>query len=172
MIEKRKRIGIVSTMDTKGEECAFLKEQIERLGYHVVVIDVGVMGEARISTDISRQQIACAGGRELEKLREAARAGADRTDATKVMIEGVKKLLAEAYKEGRVDGLIGLGGSTGSSIAVEAMRALPVGVPKLIVTTVLDLLDVEVEDTIALFQSPCDIIGVNSISKSVFARAA
>ena len=172
MTSKRKTIGIISTMDTKGAECGLLKERIEGLGYQPLIIDVGVMGEPQIWADLTRQEIALAGGVKLEQLQEAARAGADRAEATEVMIEGVRKLLAKAHAESRLDGLIGLGGSTGSSIALEATRALPPGLPKLIVTTVLDLQDVEDEDDLALFQSPCDIMGLNSILKKSLFQAA
>lgn len=171
MTGERKKIGIISTMDTKGAECTFLKERIESLGYQILIIDVGVMGEPQIRADITRQEVAFAGGVKLERLQEAASAGADRAKATEVMIEGVRKLLAAAHAEERLDALIGLGGSTGSSIALEAMRALPPGLPKLIVTTVLDLQDVEDEDDVALFQSPCDIMGLNSILKNTLSQA-
>jgi len=169
---EQKTIGIISTMDTKGEECAFLKNQIEKHGHKTLIIDVGVMGEPRIKTDITREEIAKAGGEELPDLQEAAKAGSDRAEATEVMIEGVEELLANAYKDGRLHAMVGLGGSTGSSIAIEAMRALPQEAPKLLLTTVADLQDVDDEDGIAVLQTPCDIMGLNSILKNTLSQAA
>ena len=172
MSEQYKVIGIISTMDTKSLECAFLKKCIEELGYRTMIIDVGVMGAPQIKTDLSREMIAQAGGRDLKELQENAETGADRTDATEAMIDGVTELLPEAYEQGSVHGLIGLGGSTGSSLALEAMRALPRGVPKLLLTTVLDLQYVDDEDEISLFQSPCDILGLNSMLRNALSQAA
>jgi hypothetical protein len=168
---EQKTIGIVSTMDTKGEECAFLKNQIEKLGCKTLIIDVGVMGEPQIKSDITREEIAKAGGEELADLQEAAKAGAERAGATEVMVEGVEELLADAYEKGSLHAMVGLGGSTGSSIAVEAMRAIPSDAPKLLLTTVADLQDVDDEDGIAVFQTPCDIMGMNSILKNSLSQA-
>ncbi len=165
-------VGILSTMDTKGRECAYLKERIEEIGYSTFIIDVGVMGEPQIKTDLTREEIAAAGGKELGDLIREAEAGADRAEATGVMIEGVTRLMGKAHEEGKLHALVGLGGSTGSSIALEAMKALPSGVPRLMLTTVLDLQDVDDEDDIALFQSPVDILGLNSIMRTTLAQTA
>jgi uncharacterized protein (UPF0261 family) len=172
MAELKKTIGILSTMDTKGKESGFLKNEIEKRGFGTFIIDVGVMGEPQIKTDLTREEIARAGGKELEDLIREADEGADRADATEVMIQGVKRLIAKAHEENKLHALVGLGGSTGSSIALEAMRELPADAPRLMLTTVLDLQDVENEDNIALFQSPCDILGLNSILKNTLSQTA
>jgi len=166
-----KTIVIPVTLDTKGEETKFLKEQIERKGLKTIVIDVGVLGKPLFKADISREKVARAGGKSLKELVEAARKGADRTEATNVMIEGVKQIVKQLHSKGKLDGIISLGGSTGSAIGTMAMSVLPVGVPKLMVATGFETQFVGAKD-IAILQTPADILGLNSIMKQTLASAA
>lgn len=166
-----KTIVIPVTLDTKGEETKFLKEQIESRGHKTIVIDVGVLGKPYFKADISREKVARAGGKSLKELVKAARKGADRTEATNVMIEGVKQIVKQLHAEGKLDGIISLGGSTGSAIGTMAMSVLPVGVPKLMVATGFETQFVGAKD-IAILQTPADILGLNSIMKQTLASAA
>jgi len=166
-----KTIVIPVTLDTKGEETKYLKEQIERKGHKTIVIDVGVLGEPLFKADISREKIARAGGRSLRELVQAAKKGADRTEATNVMIEGVKAIVKKLHSEGKLDGIISLGGSTGSAIGTSVMSVLPIGVPKLMVSTGFETQFVGAKD-ITIMQTPADILGLNSIMRQTLASAA
>jgi len=167
-----KTIGIIATLDTKSVEVQFIKEQIERRGHKALVIDTGVLGEPSLKADYTREQVAEAGGKTLKELVEAAERGVDRAAATKVMIEGAKKAVKDLYAQGKLDGLISLGGSTGTSIGLAAMKTLPIGMPKLMLTTQLDIQEVEEEDDMAMMQTPADLLGLNIIMRRTLANAA
>ncbi len=166
-----KTIVLPVTLDTKGEETKYIKEEIERKGHNTIVIDVGVLGKPLIKADIPREEVAQAGGKSLQELVGAAEKGADRTEGTNVMIKGVEKIVRELYFAGKLDGIISLGGSTGTAIGTAAMRALPIGVPKLMVTTWFNAQSVGTKD-ITMMQTPADILGLNSVMRKTLANAA
>ena len=166
-----KTIVIPVTLDTKGEETEYLKGQIERKGHKTIVIDVGVLGKPLFKADISRGKVARAGGKSLRELVEAAKKGADRTEATDVMIEGLKTIVKRLHSQGKLDAIISLGGSTGSALGTAAMSVLPIGVPKLMVSTGFETQFVGAKD-IAILQTPADILGLNSIMRKTLASAA
>jgi len=166
-----KTIVIPVTLDTKGEETKYLKEQIERKGHKTIVIDAGVLGKPAFKAEVSRGKVARAGGRSLVELIEAAKKGADRTEATNVMIEGVKEIVRKLHAQGKLDGIISLGGSTGSAIGTSVMSILPIGVPKLMVSTGFELQFVGAKD-ITIMQTPADILGLNSVMRQTLASAA
>ena len=166
-----KTIVIPVTLDTKGQETEFVKNEIERRGHNTTVIDVGVLGRPQMKADISREEVAQAGGKSLRELIEAADRGADRTDATNVMINGVQKIVKELHSRGELDGIISLGGSTGTAIGTQAMSVLPIGVPKLMVSTWFELQFIGAKD-ITMMQTPADIMGLNSVMKQALASAA
>jgi uncharacterized protein (UPF0261 family) len=166
-----KTIVVPVTLDTKGEETKYLKEHIERKGHKTIVIDVGVLGKPLFKADISREKVARAGGKSLRELVEAAKKGADRTEATNVMIEGVKQIVRKLHAQGKLDGIISLGGSTGSAIGTSVMSILPIGVPKLMVSTGFELQFVGAKD-ITIMQTPADILGLNSVMRQTLASAA
>ncbi len=166
-----KTIVMPVTLDTKGEEAKYLKEQIERKGHKTIIIDVGVLGKPLFKADISREKVTRAGGKSLRELVEAAKKGADRTEATNVMIEGVKKIVRKLHAQGKLDGIISLGGSTGSAIGTSVMSTLPIGVPKFMVSTGFELQFVGAKD-ITIMQTPADILGLNSIMRQTLASAA
>jgi len=166
-----KKIVMPVTLDTKGEEAQFIKNEIEKRGHKTILIDVGVLGKPQIKADISRGRVARAGGKSLRELVEAAKKGADRTEATNVMIEGVKKIVKGLHSKGKLDGIISLGGSTGSAIGTSAMSVLPIGVPKLMVSTGFELQFVGAKD-ITMMQTPADILGLNSVMRKTLASAA
>jgi uncharacterized protein (UPF0261 family) len=166
-----KTIVMPVTLDTKGEEAKYLKEQIERKGHKTIIIDVGVLGKPAFKADISRVKVARAGGKNLRELVKSAKKGADRTEATNVMIEGVKAIVRKLHSEGKLDGIISLGGSTGSAIGTSVMSVLPIGMPKLMVSTGFETQFVGAKD-IAILQTPADILGLNSIMRKTLASAA
>ena len=166
-----KTIVIPVTLDTKGEETNYVKEEIERKGHKTIVIDVGVLGKPIIKADIPREEVAQAGGKSLSGLIEAAEKGADRTEGTNIMIKGVEKIVKELHSAGKLDGIMSLGGSTGTAIGTAAMRALPIGVPKLMVTAWFNAQYVGTKD-ITMMQTPADILGLNSVIRKTLASAA
>nr|MDO8079316.1 Tm-1-like ATP-binding domain-containing protein [Candidatus Freyarchaeota archaeon] len=166
-----KTIVIVATLDTRGDEVEYIKEIIEKKGHRVITVDAGVMGKPYFEGDIPREKVAEAGGKSLKELMEAAEKGADRYEATKVMIEGVKKITRELYKKGKLDGIMSLGGSTNASLGAAAMKELPIGVPKLLATTFLDPRPVG-DDDIAMMQTPVDLVGLNKIVRRTLHNAA
>ena len=125
-------VVLLGTLDTKGDEYAFLRERIREQGCDVLIVDVGVLGEPRIPADVSRAAVARAVGSSIEELITAG----DRGAAMETMAKGAAVIARQLYDAGRLDGVIALGGSGGSSVATYAMRALPIGVPKLMVSTI------------------------------------
>ncbi len=166
-----KTIVLPATLDTKGEEAAFIRDRIVERGHVALVIDVGVLGEPQIEPDITRSQIAGAGGKSLADLVDAARHGADRAEATNVMMLGLQRTVMRLHSEGRLDGIIAVGGSTGAAIATSAMSVLPVGVPKLMVGTWFETQFVGAKD-VTIMQAPADMMGLNSVMRQVLASAA
>jgi len=164
-------IVIVATLDTRGDEVRFLKELIENKGHSVVTVDVGVMGSPYMPADFTREEVAEAGGKSLQQLVEAANAGADRKQATDVMIAGARKIAADLYSAGRLDGILSLGGSTAAATGVAVMKGLPIGLPKLLITTFISFTPVGDED-ITVMQSPVDLVGLNRIVARTLSNAA
>src|ERR1043165_6052527 len=116
-------IAILGTMDTKGDEHAFVAEQIRRRGHQILVIDVGVLDEPKLKPDVTRTEVAAAAGMDLKSLI----AKRDRGEAVTAMAQGAPRILARLAQEKRIDGVISLGGGGGTAIGTAAMRALPIG---------------------------------------------
>ncbi len=114
-----KTIVITGSLDTKGKEFAFLKELIEKEGLETLVIDFGVMGEPAFHPDITRQEVAKAGGGDLAILAS----GEHKDEAMRVMAAGLAVMVRRLFDEGRLDGIIGMGGGGGTSLSTAAMRA-------------------------------------------------
>ena len=165
-----KTVAVLGALDTKGAEFAYLREQLVRAGVVPLVVDVGVIGEPAFAPDIGAAEVAAAGGADLAALRAAN----DRGAALAAMAAGAVVVLRRLYDEGRVAGAIGMGGSGGSSVIATAMRALPVGVPKLLVSTLAagDTRPYVGTRDITLMPSVVDVAGLNRISRRIFANAA
>jgi len=166
-----KTVVVVGTLDTKAEEVGYIKEKIEKGGCRVIVIDPGILGKPGIPADFPREKVAEAGGKTLQEIISAAEGGADRAEGTNVMIRGVVEIVKQLYSSGDLDGIISLGGSTGTAIGTTAMKALPIGVPKLAVTTYVDLQYLGNKD-ITIMQTPADILGLNAIMRKTLSNAA
>ncbi len=166
-----KKILIIGAFDTKGPEHAFLRDRILEHGCEVVTLNTGVMGTTDLfPVDIEADRVAQAGGEPLTALREKK----DRGLAMKVMSDGAPRVVKELYDRGRFDGIIGMGGSGGTTVVASAMRALPLGVPKVCVSTVAsgDTSAYVGSKDIVLVPSIVDVAGVNRISRLIFSRAA
>src|SRR5437867_1981336 len=163
-------IAILGTMDTKGEEHAFVASQIKQRGHQVLVIDVGALEPPKLAPDITREEVARAAGVDLAALV----ARRDRGEAVGAMSRGAPIVLARLVAERRVDGVISLGGGGGTAIGTAAMRALPIGLPKLMVSTLASgntAQYVGVKD-IVMMPSIVDVAGLNRISRQILTRAA
>ncbi len=165
-----KTVVLVGTLDTKGEEFAFVRELIEETGLETLVIDFGVIGEPAFSPDIDREAICEAGGGDLDRLAD----GEHKDEAMQVMSDGLSIVMRRLYEEGRVDGVLGMGGSGNTSIATSGMRTLPVGVPKVMVSTLGggDISAYTGARDITFMPSVVDVAGINSISRQIYANAA
>lgn len=159
-----KKIVILGTLDSKGKEFKYIKDTIEAQGIETILIDAGVY-EAQITPDITNEEVAKASGNNLKDLRDAG----DRGKAVTAMMNGAKKVLEELHEAGNVGGVISIGGSGGTTIASFAMKDLPVGLPKFIVSTVASgdtSPYVGVKD-ITMVYSIVDVAGLNNILKEI-----
>jgi uncharacterized protein (UPF0261 family) len=163
-------IVLVGTLDTKGNEYRFLRDLLHQAGAETLVIDAGVLGPPAFPPDISRETVFEAAGTTYQAVAQAG----DRGQAVTLAAKGVALLVNDLYKQGKVSGVLGLGGSAGTTIATSAMRALPVGIPKLMVSTLASgqvKNYVGVRD-ICMMYSVVDISGLNRISRQVLSNAA
>ena len=161
-------VVLIGTMDTKGAEYAWLAEQVREYGAEVLLLDVGTYSDAE--SDTPPAEVAKAAGHDLAQLRDTG----DRGAAMDAMADGAANVLLRLFDEGKVDGVLALGGSGGSSVASRAMRALPVGVPKLLVSTMAagDVAPYVGESDVTMMYSVVDVAGINSVSAQVFGNAA
>lgn len=163
-------VVLLGTLDTKGAEYAFVRDRIIAAGATPLVVDAGVGGPQGISPDVSCEEVADAAGASAAALAAAG----DRGAAVAAMSEGAAVVLRRLYDEGRLDGVLAAGGSGGSSIAAQAMRALPVGVPKLLVSTMGsgDTRPYVGATDIAMMYSVVDVAGINRVSGRILTNAA
>ncbi|MFJ5023804.1 Tm-1-like ATP-binding domain-containing protein [Streptomyces goshikiensis] len=162
-------VVLLGTLDTKGVEYGWLRERLLRAGVEVVLVDTGIMDEPRVPADVPREAVARAAGAELSELR----AGVDRGAAVTTMARGAEATLLRLHAEGRLDGVLAIGGSGGTSIASRAMRALPLGVPKLMVSSMAsgNVAPYVGSSDITMMYSVVDIAGINSVSAPVLTNA-
>ena len=165
-----KTVVILGTMDTKGEEFAYVKRLIEGHGVNTLIVDTGVLGEPKLKPDVLREEVAQAGGKSIAELVQKK----DRGEAMEVMSRGAAVVVNNLYKEGKLDGVISMGGSGGTAVATAGMRVLPVAVPKVMVSTVAsgDVSPYVSTRDITMIPSVVDVAGLNPISREIFANAA
>jgi uncharacterized protein (UPF0261 family) len=163
-------VVLVGTLDTKGVEYDYPSSRLRERGVDVVLVDAGVMGEPLAQPDVGREEVARAAGAEVADL--AARG--DRAAAVETMARGAAEIVKRLRAEGRLDGILALGGSGGSAIATYAMRQLPVGVPKLMVSTVAsgDTRPYVGAVDVTMMYSVVDIAGINQVSERILTNAA
>ncbi len=164
------QVVIVGALDTKGADFAFVRQLIEQHGLATLVVDFGVLGEPAFPPAITRSEVAAAGGGDLATFQT----GEHKDQAMQVMSDGLAVVVRRLYDQGRLQGILGMGGSGGTSIAAAAMRTLPVGVPKLIVSTVGsgDVSAYVENKDITIMPSVVDVAGLNRISRAIYANAA
>ncbi len=163
-------ILLIGTLDTKGTEYEYVRDLIRERGFGTLTMDAGVLGEPGFAPDITADEVAIAGGGSLAALRERG----DRGEAVDVMMRGVCRLTPELHEAGRFGGVLALGGGGGTNIATAAMQTLPVGVPKLMVSTVVsaDVAPYVGIKDVTLMYSAVDIAGLNPLSRRILANAA
>ena len=166
----KKTVAILGALDTKGAEFEFLKNEIEKRGCGTFVINTGVLGEAPFAPDVSAEEVAQAGGTPLSELIKKE----DRGEAVKVMTNGAAKIVSKNYQDGKFDGIISMGGGGGTAMGTSAMRVLPVGVPKVMVTTIAsgDTSPYVGTSDINMFPAIVDVAGLNRISRTIYTNAA
>jgi len=165
-----KTIVLVGTLDTKGEEVKYLKEKIEERDHYVIVVDAGILDEPYFKPEISREEVARAGGENLLNVVGLK----DEWKAIKVMTKGALEISKGLLREGKVDGILAIGGSMGSSLGLSVMQGLPVGLPKLLVNASgLSLIRPELAgNDITIMCTISDLWGMNRITKGVLDRAS
>jgi uncharacterized protein (UPF0261 family) len=163
-------IAVVGALDTKGAEFAYLVELIHARGHQTITLDTGVIESPHFTPDIDAGQVAQAGGSPLDTLRRRA----DRGEALRVMAAGTTAYIRKLFDTQKIAGIIGMGGSGGTSIFAAAVQALPVGFPKVLVTTMAsgDTRSIVGVKDLVLFPSVVDIAGLNRISRQIIQNAA
>jgi uncharacterized protein (UPF0261 family) len=164
---------LIGTLDTKGPETAWLRDRVRACGCEALVLDSGILGEAvGITADFNRSEVALAAGATIDALRAAGTRG----KAVEEMLKGVRAITQRLFAEGRIHGVASLGGAEGAVLAAAAMKVLPVGFPKLIVSPLASGFRrfgpfVGTRDVVVM-HSVVDILGLNDISRTVFDSAA
>ena len=163
-------IALIAALDNKAADAAFLAARLRSHGHEVTIVDVGVLGRARTRADIDRRRVAAAGG--IEHAVLVARG--DRSHAVAVMAAGATAVLAELHAQGRLTGALAIGGGAGTSIGAAALRGLPLGLPKVILSTIAAADSGRFVGTsdIVMFPSIVDFAGINRISAITYGRAA
>lgn len=163
-------IAIIGAFDTKGAEYAFLREQILAHGHKVLTINTGSIGSTILfPVDVDADEVAKAGAKDIAVIQKQ-----DRGEAMKAMSACTPMIVKGLYEQGRFDGIVGMGGTGGSSVITAGMQALPVGVPKVCVSTAAsgDTSAYVGTKDITMIPSIVDVAGINRISRMIFARAA
>jgi uncharacterized protein (UPF0261 family) len=166
----KKTIVLLGRLDSKGQEYAYVKDRILKGGFNVITVDSGTRGTPVFTADISREEVARAAGVDV-------RNAVDRSDENKeiqVMMQGAAIIVQKLYGQGKLDGILCMGGSRGTAIGTSAMRALPFGIPKVMVSTIAssDMRPYVGTRDIAVFHSVTDILGLNRMTMRVLANAA
>jgi uncharacterized protein (UPF0261 family) len=163
-------IALIGTFDTKGEEFSFLRERIESAGLRTLMIDVGVLGDPPFAADVSQEEVAAAANEDLAALKTER----DRGRSVAAMAVGARAILGRLFEQGAIHGVASLGGSAGTTIATGAMRALPYGFPKVMVSTLAsgDVRPYVGTTDICMIPSVLDIAGLNHVSRRIISNAA
>jgi uncharacterized protein (UPF0261 family) len=165
-----KKAVLIGALDTKGQEYSFVRDILHSAGVETLVIDTGVLGAPVFTPDISSEEVAIAGGTTVALLRQEQ----DRGTAVAAMTSGVAKIVARLVKEDTVAVLFGMGGTAGTTVSASAMQAAPVGIPKLLVSTVAsgNTRPYVGEKDVMMMYSVIDIAGLNTLSIRILSNAA
>lgn len=167
-------VVLLGTLDTKGPEHAYVRDRLLEAGVQVILVDVGILDTPAVEPDVAAHDVARAAGTTIKELREAGLAAGHRAIALEAMARGASVLVAGLRDQGRCDGVMGLGGSGGSAIISAVLRSLPIGVPKLLVSTMTsgDMRPYVGTRDLTLVHPVTDIQGLNRVSRQVLANAA
>jgi uncharacterized protein (UPF0261 family) len=175
MEKEGRNIVVIGTMDTKWEEALYSKELIRKKGFNPLIMDIGISGKVPFKPDIPREEVALATGRSLEDIRSDA-GPAGYSEVLFAMAKGATKIILDLLAEGRMKGLLSIGGSLGTSQALSIMRELPMDFPKLALSTVAFVSQAITTDMVsmdqAMMQSTADLWGMNRITRMALQRAA
>ena len=165
-----KTIAILATLDTKGDECVYLRDEIERMGARALLIDIGVVGDAAIPCDISNAEVAAKGGTDLSAMRD----NPSRETASEVMVRGATDIMLGLIADKKVDGIISLGGTQGTNNCCQVMQALPYGFAKVMLSTMAsgDTAGFVGIKDITMMYSVSDILGLNPFFRRILSNAA
>jgi uncharacterized protein (UPF0261 family) len=165
-----KTVVAAGAFDTKGADYEFLVQRLRSYGVIPLTVDFGVLGDPSFVPDVTNAEVARAGGAELSVLRESK----DKTLAMRAMTEGLPRVLSRLREQGRLDGVCGMGGSGGTSILSAGVRGLPIGIPKLLISTVAagDVSGYVGSGDVTMMHSVVDVAGLNRISRQIYANAA
>ncbi len=166
----RKTILLLGTMDTKGLEFGYVKDKIIEKGHNTIVLDAGILGIPLLKPDVSHEEVAKAAGTSIRDLVAQGKEGL----AIELMTQGALSIVQGLYQSGKIHGILALGGSMGTSLATAVMRSLPIGIPKLMVSTMAssDTRPYLDNKDIVMMPSVADIVGLNRVTKRVLAIAA
>lgn len=167
---RKKTIVVLATLDTKGIEADYLRRQIESFSLQALIIDTGVVGQPAIKADVTRAEVAKAAGTTLAELLK----GGTREAAAPKMAEGATAIVVKLVEQGKIHGIVSMGGTQGTTLSTRVMRALPYGFPKVMVSTMASGNTapwVDIKDITMMF-SVTDILGLNPISRKILANAA
>jgi uncharacterized protein (UPF0261 family) len=164
------KVYLLATLDTKGGEAAFVREELRRHGADVCLVDVGCLGQPAVEPDIARHEVFAAAGAEVDELCRAA----DRGQAVTAAARGAAAIVGRDHAAGKIAGVLSLGGSAGTTIGTAAMRSLPLGVPKLMVSTLASgqVRHYVGDKDILMLNAVVDIAGINRISRQILGNAA
>ncbi|HUL36137.1 MAG TPA: Tm-1-like ATP-binding domain-containing protein [Thermodesulfobacteriota bacterium] len=166
----KKYLLIIVTLDTKGREAAYIQSTVQSFGIQPILMDVGILGEPQTSPDIHREEVLDAAGYHLEHLLSEK----DRSKAIKAIQEGGTILTRHLLEDHKLDGVLGIGGGTGTAIATHIMRSLPLGLPKVMLSTVAsrDMREYVGTKDIVMFHSVADILGANEFMRLILGRVS
>ncbi|MFH1243615.1 MAG: Tm-1-like ATP-binding domain-containing protein [Pseudomonadota bacterium] len=169
-MESAATVLLVATMDTKWEEALYIERCLKQAGVNVLILDGGIRGESPVSVSIGREQVAMAGGRTLAQVQGIGHEG----KALDVMIQGAIFHALGLYRQREIQGVIGLGGSMGTTLGTGVMRSFRVGVPKIMISTMAsrDTRAFVGTKDVAMFHSVCDLSGLNRITRAILRNGA
>jgi uncharacterized protein (UPF0261 family) len=161
---------LFATLDTKGREADYIRVLLQSWNVPVTLVDVGSLGTPAVTADVTRDRLFALAGSSLERVRQRA----DRGDAVTLAAAGAARLAREAHAKGELTGVLGLGGSAGTTIGTAAMKALPLGVPKVMVSTLASGMVRQFvgDKDIFMMNAVVDILGLNRVSRAVLSQAA
>ena len=163
-------IYLIATLDTKGVEAGWIRESLMRQGHRVTLVDVGSSGDPQVDPDIDRAMVFEVAGTSWSVVRSDQ----DRGEAVAAAARGVAQLIRQHADQGLVEGVLSIGGSAGTSIGTSAMRALPLGIPKVMVSTMASgqVRPYVADKDLCIINSVVDIAGINRVSRIVLSQAA